>query len=67
MIGAVRLGHETRGRAEWRCFSKLSPRRRECVVYWYSILIKFSNLYTAVDTPARGRVVSVLNSTPESF
>ena len=27
---------------------------RECVVYWYSILL--SNLYTAVDTPARGRV-----------
>jgi hypothetical protein len=27
-------------------------RERECVVYWY----QFSNLYTAVDTPVRGRV-----------
>ena len=33
--------------------------QRECVVYWYSIH-EFSNLYTAVDTPARGRVVVCL-------
>jgi len=25
-----------------------TPHKRECVVYWFS----FSNLYTAVDTPA---------------